>query len=314
MFVQLLIFIASLALLLTSARLFTNSAEKIGAWMKLPGFVIGIFIVGIGTSLPELISGILSVRKGVSEILPGNIIGANISNLLLITGIAALVHRRNIQLGSTYIQIDLHFLLGSFFYLYMIAYDGVIVYYEAFIGLIIYILYSIYLIRGEKEDVSALSLPSPDGPLPTPWKHVGLLALTAGGIYFGAELTISSIEKIAVSLQIPHAIIALTLLSLGTTLPELAVNISAIRQGKAEMAIGNILGSSVFNSLVIPSVASFFGSITVPPELLGFSLPVMAASGFLFYLLAQDKRISIWEGTVFTLLYALFILQTILAQ
>ena len=312
MILHIVIFIAALTVLLVSARLFTSAAETIGKWLKLPAFVIGIFIVGIGTSLPELISGILSVRKGVSEILPGNVIGANISNLLLITGVAALVNRKNIQLGSAYINIDLHFLLGSFFYLCLIAYDGVIIASEAFIGIFIYIVYGIYLIRGEKEDLSALSFPKEDNNTPAPLRSFGMLAITAVGIYFGAEYTIFSIEKIAAALGVPNSIIALTLLSLGTTLPELAVNITVIRQGKAEMAIGNILGSSVFNSLIIPSTAAFFGNIMVPDVLLKFSLPVMASAGFMFYQLAQDKRISVWEGIMFGCLYILFILQIVL--
>lgn len=95
-----IIFLAALSVLLLAARFFTGAAEKIGAWMQLPAFVVGIFIVGIGTSLPELISGILSVQKGVSEILPGNIIGANISNILLITGLAAVLNRKSIQLSA----------------------------------------------------------------------------------------------------------------------------------------------------------------------------------------------------------------------
>lgn len=312
MMLHILIFIAALTVLLVSARLFTGAAETIGKWLHMPAFVIGVFIVGIGTSLPEMISGILAVRKGVSEILPGNVIGANISNLLLITGVAAMVNRKNIQLGSAYINIDLHFMLGSFFYLCLIAYDGLIVASEAFIGIFIYIVYGIFLIKGEKDDVSALSFPKEEAVVPVPVRSFGMLVLTAVGIYFGAEYTIFSIEKIAAALGVPNAIIALTLLSIGTTLPELAVNITVIRQGKAEMAIGNILGSSVFNSLMIPSVASFFGAITVPSVLLGFSLPVMAGAGFMFYQLTQDKRISVWEGIMFTLLYILFIIQIVM--
>jgi len=98
-------------------------------------------------------------------------------------------------------------------------------------------------------------------------------------------------------------------LSLGTTLPELAVSISAIRQDKAELAIGNVLGSCVFNSLMIPAVTSAFGVIHVPENLLTFSLPVMAASGLFFYMLTQDKRISSWEGFLLVMVYALFLLE-----
>lgn len=301
-----LIFILSLTVLMLSARFFTKSAETIGKYLGLPSFVIGVFIVGIGTSLPELISGIISVNQQSSEILSGNIIGANISNILLITGLAVVINKRNIALSSGYMYIDLHYLIGSFLFFYIIAYDGDIGVLEAVVGLIMFLVYSVYLIKGEvmepNEKTKVIQA--------FPFISFSVLLASATGIYFGADFTVSSLESIATDLSIPKAIVALTLLSLGTTLPELAVNISAIRQGKAEMAIGNILGSCIFNSLAIPAIASFWGSISVTPDLLRFSLPVMAACGLLFYLLTQDKKISIWEGLMFICLYVLFILKT----
>ncbi len=301
-----IIFIVSLVGLLTAAKYFTNSAEKIGKYLRLPPFVIGVFIVGIGTSLPELISGIISVNNHSSEILSGNIIGANISNILLITGLAIVINRKSIVLNSGYMYIDLHFLIGSFLFFYIIGYDGIIQPLEALFGFVMYIIYAIYLIKGGTE------FQSENNPSLTPLPKMAILILIASGlgIYFGADYTISSLEQIAIDLSIPKSVVALTLLSLGTTLPELAVIISAIKQGKAEMAIGNVLGSCVFNTLVIPSAASLFGTITITSNLLSFSLPLMAACGLLFYLLTQDKRISIWEGLMFICLYGLFIFKT----
>lgn len=301
-----LIFIAALSVLLIAAQLFTKAAEQIGGWLGLSPFVIGVFIVGIGTSLPELISGIISTGKGLSEIVPGNIIGASISNILLITGLAVVLNKKTISLNSTYIYIDLHFLLGSFFFFYLIAYDGVIRWTEALAGLLIFLVYSFYLIKGgakttEPETKAVRNI--------FPAKALVLLVGSAVGIYFGAEYTVSSLEKIALGFNVPASIVALTLLSLGTTLPELAVNISAIRQGKAEMAIGNILGSCIFNTLIIPGAASLIADVKVPHDLTAFSLPVFAACGLLFYLLTQDKKISIWEGMMFICLYGLFILK-----
>jgi cation:H+ antiporter len=301
------IFFVALVGLLTSARFFTNSAEIIGKFLGLPSFVIGVFIVGIGTSLPELISGIIAVNNQSSEILSGNIIGANISNILLITGFAVAINKKNIVLSSGYMYIDLNFLIGSFMFFYMIAYDGKIEPLEAFFGLAMFIVYAIYLIKGESSD----KINEPALPTSFPIKALLILLLSAVGIYFAADYTILSLENIAIALAIPKSIVALTLLSLGTTLPELAVNISAIKQGKAEMAIGNVLGSCIFNTLVIPPIASLFGTITVASNLLSFSLPMMAACGVLFYLLTQDKRISIWEGILFICLYGLFVVKTV---
>jgi cation:H+ antiporter len=302
-----LIFILALLGLLLSAKFFTNSAVKIGAYFGLPSFVIGVFIVGIGTSLPELISGIISVKNQSSEILSGNIIGANISNILLVTGLAVVINRKNITLSSGYIYIDLHYLLGSILFFCIIAYDGHIGLVECLFGFLMFIVYCMYLIKGEPENISNKTIET-KGFSVVPFL---ILTVSAAGIYFGADFTISSLEKIANDLSVPKSIVALTLLSLGTTLPELAVNISAIKQGRAEMAIGNVLGSCIFNTLFIPSIASFFGTISVTQNLLKFSLPVMAASGLLFYLLTQDKKISVWEGFMFICLYGLFILKTL---
>lgn len=301
-----ILFVLALSGLLISANYFTKAAETIGKYFKLPTFVIGVFIVGIGTSLPELISGIISVNKHASEILSGNIIGANISNILLITGMAVVINKKNISLNSGYMFIDLNFLIGSFVLFYIIAYDGQMEVIESFFGLLMFIVYSVYLIKGETEAKNKTK----DKKEKLPITSLFILLLAALGIYFGADYTIVSLEKIAIDLSIPKSIVALTLLSLGTTLPELVVNISAIRKGKAEMAIGNVLGSSIFNTLVIPSVASFFGTISVTENLMHFSLPVMAACGLLFYLLTQDKKISVWEGLMFICLYGLFIFKT----
>lgn len=306
MLVSIGVFILGLALLLFSAKIFSNAAEKLGKALKLPEIVVGIFIVGIGTSLPELISGVLSVHKGSSEILPGNIIGANISNLLFITGVAVALNGKNIMLKSRYLYVDLHFLLGSFMFFGIIAYDGIIVFSEAFIGFLIFAVYSVYLVKGEHPINSKVQHPQK-----FPTASVLLILASSCGIYFGADYTIKGIEDIATIMNVPKSIIALTALSIGTTLPELAVNINFIKENKAEMAIGNILGSSVFNTLFIAPFASIIGDIHVPEAIINFPLPVMAASGILFYLLAQDKRISIWEGLMLVCLYLLFLIKLI---
>lgn len=302
---NLILFLLSLTALLLCSGAFTRAAVQLGTWFRLNPFVIGIFIVGIGTSLPEMISGITSVQNGRSEILSGNIIGANLSNLLLVTGLAVILNRKSIELGSRYIYTNLHFLLGSFFVFVLMAYDGNIQLKESVFGFLIYTVYSIYLIKGEKPDEAP---GSKTGSKPAfPLSAALILLCCAFGVYISANLTIRYLVAISISMHVPDALVSLTLLSLGTTLPEIAVNYSSIRQGRAEMAIGNILGSCVFNALVIPFVAGGFGEISVSKELLDFSLPVMAASGLFFYLLTHDKKISPWEGSFLILLYALLI-------
>ena len=136
-----------------------------------------------------------------------------------------------------------------------------------------------------------------------------MVGLTGVLIYLGARFTITALESIALRLGIAPAIIAVTVLSLGTTLPELVVSATAARAGRSDVAVGNILGSCVFNSLAVAGVASAVGPVTATADLLGLPLPVFAAAALLFYLLTLDKRVSRWEGILFILLYGLFVME-----
>lgn len=301
-----LAFIASLTGLIVAARFFTNAAEGAGLLLKLPSFVTGIFIVGIGTSLPELVTAFLSVTSGHAEIVAANLIGSNISNLFLIVGTTALLNRRTIELGKRYMMIDLHYLLGAALVFYVFFQEGILTWREGIFLIIIFLVYSMYLLKAgneEEEEEELINKPS--------WTKVLLLLLASGvGIYFGADYTVLSITKIAEIMNIPSSIIALTVLSLGTTLPELAVNYFSVKQGKAALAIGNVMGSCIFNILVIPGVVSWADNLTASGQVLSFALPMLLAASTFFYLLAQDKRISTWEGALFLILYFIVIAKT----
>jgi len=309
MLVSSLIFIASLMLLLVSARLLTAAAEKLGLHFGLSSFVIGVFIVGIGTSLPELVAGVLAGLAGNSEIVSGNVLGANISNIFLIMGLVAVLSRRSIEVDCGYIMVDLNFLIGSALLLGLIMMDGEIAFSEGLFLLATYAIYSHFLLRSGQQEQVLLETDgtNPPGKNGFPFRALLILLVSALGIYFGADHTVESVTRIANLLKVPPSLISLTLLSLGTTLPELAVSITAMRQGKQAIAVGNILGSCVFNALMIPGIVSGFGAIQVPAYLIGFSLPMFVVASVLFYLLTQDKRISPSEGLLFLIFYAFFI-------
>jgi cation:H+ antiporter len=304
-------FAVSLVLLLAAARLFTSSAERIGLALGMSPFAIGVLIVSAGTSLPELVSSIVAVASGTSEIVVGNVLGANLSNLLLVMGAVAVSAPRQIRLGEQYILIDLHFLLGSAFLLTLALRDGRLTAIEAVFLLAGYTVYVLYLMkegRREKEVVADGSGSQPASPA-FPRRQLAVLAAASAVIYLAARATVSSLESLAQQLGVAPAIIALTILSLGTTLPELVVSATAARAGKADVAVGNILGSCVFNALAVAGVASLVGPVSAPDDMLSLPLPVFGASALLFYLLTLDKRVSRWEGLLFLLLYGLFIME-----
>jgi cation:H+ antiporter len=136
-----------------------------------------------------------------------------------------------------------------------------------------------------------------------------VLTLVGAGvaIFLSGNVTLDALMSLAGRIGISPAIASLTILSLGTTLPELAVSIAAARAGRAEMAVGNILGSCIFNSLGVVGVAAMVGPVLAPAELLRLPLPAYVASAVLFYQLTQDKRVSRWEGILFATLYLLLL-------
>lgn len=306
MFASFLIFAASLLLLLVAARLFTRAAEAIGLALGMTPFAVGVLIVSVGTSLPELVTSVVAALDGTSEIVAGNVLGANISNLLLVLAAVAMATPRGIRLGEQYLLIDLHFLVGSAFLLVLAMWDGEVGRGEGVFLLLTYALYVAYLLKegGPLEPGEPLhGGKQRAGPR---LNDVALAVAAAGGIWLGARFTIESLERIATGLGVPPSLLAVTLLSLGTTLPELVVSAVAARQGKVEVAVGNILGSCVFNSLGVAGVAAVVSGIAVPQALLAVPVPVFGAGALLFYLLTLDKRVSRWEGALFALFYAFF--------
>lgn len=304
-------FAASLAVLLVAARFFTGAAERVGLRLGMSPFVVGVLIVAIGTSLPELVASILSVLAGTSEIVAGNVIGANITNLLLILGGAAvIVPAGRILLGEQYLFIDLHFLLGATVALGASMADGNVSRAEGVLLLTGYVAYVAYLLIEGRTTSAELAhdevLPPASRSLP---RDCGVLLAMGVLIFLSGEQTVSALGALAAGFAIEPAIASLLILSIGTTLPELAVSLTAARQGQAAMAVGNILGSFVFNAFMVSGVAALLGGVHVPDSLRAFPLPFLAASALLFYLLTKDKRISRWEGLLFLVLYALYLIE-----
>jgi cation:H+ antiporter len=308
MLTQIAIFIVSLTALLFASKIFTSAAEKIGIILGLSPFMIGLVIVSVGTSLPELISGIIATSAGKSEIVAGNVIGANVSNLLLLLGITTLASKKTIELGETYIFIDLHFMLGSTLMIGLFLWDGALTWKEGLLLMVGFIMYQIHLVKSEKAvQIERQEKEKKHEKL----KQLGIMILAGLGVFLGADYTISSIISISTSLQVNEAIISATVLSLGTTLPELAVSYSAAKAGKAQIAIGNILGSCIFNSLLVLGTSSLIGEIILPENMRAFSIIFVIAAAAFFYLLSQDKKINKFEGLLFILFYITFILKII---
>lgn len=314
--IWIVIFIVSLAVLIKASDYFTESAEKIGLFFGLPAFIVGVTIVAIGTSLPELVSSLISVFENSSEIVVGNVVGSNIANIFLVLGVAAIFSKK-MNISFEIIHIDLPIFISSAVLLALFIWDGNFTFWEGIISLFALLIYMLYTIslrekstkksRKINKDVKKLLAKDKIKGNNLPFKVWIVLVISAFFIYLGAKYTIESVINLSDILGIGKEIIAISAVALGTSLPELVVSISAARKGKAEMAIGNVLGSNVFNSLAVMGIPALFGTLIIPSSVLSFGLPVMILATFIYFVMTQDREITKWEGWFLTIFYLVFI-------
>ena len=299
-------FIISLAVLIKAADCFTDSASKLGSILGLSQFIIGVTIVSIGTSLPELASSISAVLKGVTDIVAGNVVGSNIANILLVVGLATIFSKKGrLEVTRNLINLDLPLLAGGgIILMLMFLWDGKVTFGEGIIALVGYLVYLHYALkhkeRKEKKKEKARK------------EKVNLriilgLVLGAVFIYYGANYAIESVVKISEILNIGTAVIALSAIAIGTSLPEIFVSVSAARKGKDEIALGNIFGSNLFNGFVVLGIPALIKTLDVTSAVLSVAIPFFIAATLLYVISGITRKIYKWEGAMYLLIYILFI-------
>lgn len=321
------IFILSLIVLVKGADWFLESAEKIGVRMGLSSFVIGVIIVGIGTSLPELISSIFAAVDGSTEIIAANAIGSNIANIFLVVGVAALVGRK-LQVSKDLIDLELPLLAASTTLFALVAYDQVITVPEAIMLVIGCGLYLAYILTTPDDDQLEVHKPSKHAPKSaleraardkakkiSKEKHdkqkitvrdILVLIIGVVGLVFGAQYLIESVISLSAILGLATGVISITAVAIGTSLPELLVSTKAALQGKAEVALGNIFGSNAFNVLLVVGVPGLFSTIRLDEPTFVIGLPFLVIATLLFIISGISRKVHNWEGGFYVMLYAIF--------
>jgi len=299
--IQLGIFVVSLAALLKGSDWFIDSAENVGLSLGISPFIIGLTIVAFGTSLPELATSISSVIQGESSIVVGNVVGSNITNIALVLGLVALSIRQ-INLEYNIWHIDMPYLWGSAFLLWFTLRDGSFSIGEAMlfvVALAIFLMYSFNNGRDE-DDEERQKIAA---------KTYALMILGGVMVWLGADFTIKAISKLSLMAGISPETIALTVVAFGTSLPEIIVSIGAAKKGKTSIAVGNVLGSNIFNTYCVMSLSRFFGDLIIPEGVLSFGLPMMLAMTILFGIVSNNKKITMWEGLMLILFYVFYLME-----
>jgi len=319
------IFIISLVVLVKGADWLLESAEKIGMHFGLSPFVIGVLITGIGTSLPELASGISAVFNGANEIVVANAVGSNVANILLVIGISAVVGGR-LVMTKNLIDLELPLLAISTVLFLGVVYDGVVTQLEAFFLVLAYTIYLVYTVlnKGEGKEgfVSTMEREIEERiekykqnfgfSIMKPFfifKDYIMLIVGAFALFIGAEYLIESVIAISDEVGIATGVISITAVAIGTSLPELLVSIKAVLQKKYETSVGNILGSNAFNALMVVGVPGVASSLVLGDKTLLVGVPVMALATLLFIISGISRTIYNWEGMIYLVVYAFFIVK-----
>lgn len=307
-----------LLILLLAGDALVRGAVNLSLRLGVPALIVSLTIVAFGTSAPELLIAINAVHDNADGIALGNVVGSNTANILLVLGIPAMLatlHTSQCNTRKNYIQM----LMASVLFI-ALAFCGTLTIWS---GMVLLAALSLFLIgafrearshrngccgaevEGEEELLEVLEEADPDLPW---WKILTYLALGLIGLPMGADLLVDNATIIARMYHISETVIGLTLVAVGTSLPELATTVMATLRRQADVALGNVIGSNMFNLLAIIGIATFVGPISVDPEFLEFDLWVMlGASLLIFPFVFWGKDITRRWGVLLTGLYLAYL-------
>ena len=306
-----LILIGALALIIVGAMLLTDGSTALAARFRVPEFIVGLTIVAVGTSMPELTVSFISALNGESAMAIGNVVGSNVFNVLAILGVCAVFSP--ILFTKTNIRRDIPICIAASIALVIATtINNDISRIEGILLFASYILMIVMMIRSEKK--ALLKNPAPtqsiENAKPRPaWRIPVWILLGLGGLIWGGDLFVDSASAIALAWGVPKSTIAITLVAGGTSLPELASSLVAIFKGRASLALGNVLGSNIANILLILGLC---GSITPLSmgDVTSIDIYVMLAAATLVMVSAlvigRDKMTR-FEGLIFLACYIAYI-------
>jgi cation:H+ antiporter len=318
-------FLGGLVVVILGAEVLLRNASTLAAMLGISPIVIGLTIVSVGTSAPELAVGITAVAEGKGALAVGNIAGTNLLNILLILGLSAAIRALPIRLQS--IKLDVPVMIGSATALIIMSLDGVLTQAEGSLLLLAAVLYTALLVRESRRESSALkrefaqefgvkAVAADRRALVFAWRSVSLvvgIALTV----LGANLLVAGAVNIAETYGVSDAFIGLTIVAIGTSAPELATTMVATIKNDRDVAIGNLIGSSIYNVLVILGITMLTapGGIAVAREVLVIDLPLVAAvAAICLPVFKSESLVSRKEGALFVAAYVAYLVMLVVSR
>ena len=307
MLLYIILIIVGFALLIVGADFLVDGASGIAKKFHIPEIIIGLTIVSIGTSMPELFVSITSAIDGYSDMALGNVIGSNLCNLLLILGLSSLIKPVDFQEETRKYEIPMCLLFTIILMIFSNT-SGGISRIEAVILLVLFVLFIAYTIymgkKKSKEDSKVVEEKNKNKTI----KNIILIILGIVGLKFGGDFVVNNAVNIAKMFNISEKVISLTILAIGTSLPELVTSVTAAIKGNSDIAIGNIIGSNIFNILLILGVSSvikpitFNSSYNMDLSILCISTVILA----LFPIIPPKNKMSRANGLIYVLMYGAY--------
>ena len=313
-----LVFLVGLTVIIVGAEVLLHSASRIASMLGIQPIVIGLTVVTVGTTMPELAVGITAAAEGKASLAVGNIAGTNLLNILFILGLSALIRPLPIRLQS--IRLHVPVMISSTLALIAMGWDGLLSRTEGTLLVLAAIAYTVTLVRMSRRETTALkqefseeygpsALQPGHGAATMAWHTLQLLAGMAA-ILLGAHLLVLGAGDIARSYGVSDAIIGLTIVAIGTSAPELVTTIVATLRNDRDVAIGNLIGSSIYNILVILGITclSTPAGIEVEAQILHIDLPLAAAVALVCLpVFRSDAMVSRREGAAFVAAYLVYL-------
>jgi cation:H+ antiporter len=325
-----LIFVLGLAALVAGASILVRGASRLALRLGLSPLVVGLTVVAFGTSAPEMAVSVDAVLAGRAGLAVGNAVGSNIFNVLFILGLAALV--TPLAVHRQVIRQEAPIMIGGAILVLVLSVDGRLGLFDTGLLLALMVAYTVYLVRQSRAELAGQAEGSQDEfadelrpAAPDAWdaRLPVQLALIAGGLVLlvvGSDALVSSAVVFASALGMSDAVIGLTIVAAGTSLPEVAASLAASLKGERDIAVGNVVGSCVFNLFGVIGLAGLVASLSglgvllVPPDVLRFDLWVMlAALVVCLPVFLTGREISRWEGGLFLAYYVAYTTYLVLA-
>lgn len=302
------ILVAALFVLVRGADLFVAGAKQIGAALGMSSFAIGVLIVGLGTSLPELASSVAAVLADSTEIVTANVVGSNITNILLIVGILAILG------GPVMIRKDLLktelpiFFISTVHFVFSVA-DGVIDRIESLLLFGTFIAYLWYLFSPANKAKRNMEVKAETKGVDL--KAVVFIVMGVVAVLLGAHFTVDSAVDIATGLAVPIGLVSIAAIAIGTSLPELFVSIQAARSGETELAIGNIFGSNAFNILLVIGIPGLIAPLYAGEVVMQLGLGILVAASLILFVSGMARQVQRWEGVMMILFFTFFLVKLV---